>query len=368
VRGIRQRRTPVTRITPPTPEDETQSAQRTRREFELLLSAFFAHSAFFFPKLDVHLRVRNVIRIVVSATLLTLIAWRVDWSDVADKFARLRVDLWLAAVGLYVLATIVSARRWQVYARDLGFEQTLPQYCAFSFIGMFFSLALPTLVGGDVMRVWYLNNDSGRKWPAIASVFLERVNGLLILIATACVGVLIAPIELPTWVIVSVWSVAGAAVLGLACVPIMRTWSWLSDEQREQLAEFVRSLRSPATLIEASSLSILVQAIAVLLVWCLGIGLGLDVPIAYYFVLVPMVSLLMLLPISLNGMGVREGATVLFLMPLGIDETSALTLAFLWFTTGVAVSLMGGMIYLFGDQLQISDCSERPESTLKSAI
>jgi uncharacterized membrane protein YbhN (UPF0104 family) len=62
-----------------------------------------------------------------------------------------------------------------------------------------------------------------------------------------------------------------------------------------------------------------------------------------------MVSLLMLLPISVNGMGVREGGMVLFLLPLGVDESSAVTLAFLWFATGVAVSLMGGVVYLCQD-------------------
>ena len=158
---------------------------------------------------DVEWRVRKYIRIVVSALLLTLIAWRVDWSEVNQKFAHLRVELWFAAVGLYLLATIASARRWQLYARDMGFEQTLPQYCAYSLVGMFFSLLLPTLIGGDVIRVWYLNGDSGRKWSAIASVFLERVNGLLILIATACVGVLLSPVELPAWIVVSVLSIAG---------------------------------------------------------------------------------------------------------------------------------------------------------------
>jgi glycosyltransferase 2 family protein len=91
-----------------------------------------------------------------------------------------------------------------------------------------------------------------------------------------------------------------------------------------------------------------------LIMWCLGIGLELNVPIAYYCVLVPMVSLLMLLPVSVNGMGVREGGTVLFLMPLGVDESAALTLAFLWFTTSVAVSLMGGVVYLFGAYPEIS--------------
>jgi glycosyltransferase 2 family protein len=297
--------------------------------------------------------VRKYIRVFVSAVLLTLIAWRTDWSEVGTQFAKLRVEMWFAAVGLYVIAQIASARRWQLFARELGFEQTLPQYCVYSFIGMFFSLLLPTLVGGDVMRVWYLNGQSGRKWPAIASVFLERVNGLLILIATACVGVLISPVELPTWIVASVWSIAVCAVVGLASLPILKRWRRLSAERREQLGMLLDLLKSPRLLLEPTIMSVVVQVMAVLILWCLGMGLGLDVPIAYYFVLVPLVSLLMLLPVSLNGMGVREGGTVLMLLPLGVDESAGLTLAFLWFTTGVAVSVMGGVVYLVGSSTAV---------------
>ncbi len=122
----------------------------------------------------------------------------------------------------------------------------------------------------------------------------------------------------------------------------------MPGERRQQLRLLCELTRAPKTLIEATFLSILVQTCGVLILWLLGTGLGLDVPLAYYCVLVPMVSLLMLLPISLNGMGVREGGTVLLLLPLGVAESAALTLAFLWFITGVAVSLLGGVVYLGG--------------------
>jgi uncharacterized membrane protein YbhN (UPF0104 family) len=292
--------------------------------------------------------VRKYVRIAVSALLLSLIAWRTNWSEVGDKFAHLRFDLWFAAVGLYLLAQIASARRWQLFAKELRFEHTLPQYCAYSFIGLFFSLFLPTLVGGDVMRVWYLNGQSGRKWAAAASVILERINGLLILIATACVGVLISPVDLPWWIVGSVWGIAACACVGLVSTPILQRWQTLSLDWRRQLQMFLDLLCFPKLLVESSVMSILVQIAGVLILWCLGIGLGLDVPLAYYCVLVPMVTLLMLLPISVNGMGVREGGTVLFLAPLGVGESAALTLAFLWFATGIAVSLVGGVVYLFG--------------------
>jgi hypothetical protein len=280
--------------------------------------------------------------------LLTFIAWRTNWSDVAQRCANLDVQLWLAAVGFYMLALIASARRWQLYAKELGFEHSLPRYCAYSFIGMFFGLVLPTVLGGDVMRVWYLTGQSGRKWAALASVFLERVSGLFVLIATACVGVLIAPVELPWWIVASVWGTALCAGLGFASVPILKSWQSLPIERRQQLQMFLDLLQRPKTLIESGVLSVLVQIAGVLMLWCLGAGLGLDVPVAYYCVMGPMVSLLMMLPISVNGMGVREGGTVLFLLPLGIDESAALTLAFLWFTPSIAMSLVGGVVYLCG--------------------
>jgi uncharacterized membrane protein YbhN (UPF0104 family) len=104
----------------------------------------------------------------------------------------------------------------------------------------------------------------------------------------------------------------------------------------------------PRILLRATVTSIVVQGFGVLAVWCLGLSLGLDVPIAYYCILGPMVSLLTLLPISVNGVGVREFGTYLFLAAVGVDESTSNTLAFLWFAAIVAVSLMGGAVYLSG--------------------
>ena len=97
------------------------------------------------------------------------------------------------------------------------------------------------------------------------------------------------------------------------------------------------------------ALSVLVQGAGVVTVWLIGRALGLPVPLLYYGILVPLVALLTMLPVSLNGMGVREGGMVLFLTPLGISSATALSLAFLWFSVFVAGSLFGAGIYLFGN-------------------
>jgi glycosyltransferase 2 family protein len=291
--------------------------------------------------------VSKYIRIGVSALLLIVIAWRTNWSDVGARFANLNVEMWFLALALFTAAQFASARRWQLFARKLHFEHSLRQYTAYYFIGLYFNLILPTTVGGDVMRVWYLSGPSRRKWPALASVFLERLNGLVILIGAACLGALLSPVALPWWVAWSVWGSAGAALLGLALVPMLRHWERLPLQRRQQLQTLLELMGSPGILVEATFLSILVQAAGALILWSLGRGLGLDVPIAYYCIVGPMVTLLMMLPLSVNGMGVREGGMVLFLMPLGVDEATALSLAFLWFAVAAAVSLVGGVVYSF---------------------
>jgi len=292
--------------------------------------------------------VNKFLRIGISVALLGIIAWRMNWADMADKFAELRIEFWLAAVGVLVVGQVLSARRWQLFAQELRFERSLMQYTAYYFIGMYFNLSLPSSVGGDVVRVFYLNNHSGRKWAAFASVALERLNGLSVLIAVACIGVLVAPMPLPSWILISVWSVAGCAVLGLASLPIVKQWKNLALHRRQQLETLFTLMRIPHVTIWATVMSILVQVLGVVAVWLIGLSLGLEIPFTYCCILSPMVSLLTLLPISFNGMGLRELGTVVFLAPLGIGETTATTLAVLWFAVTAAVSLMGGMIYMLG--------------------
>ncbi len=290
----------------------------------------------------------KLLRLAVSVALLTWIGWRTNWSDVSRAFSNLRVEWWLAALGLLLVCQVASARRWQLFARALRFERSVKQLSAFYLIGMYFNLLLPTSVGGDVVRVWYLDAGSGRRLAAFASVFLERLNGLLLLIFVACVGVVCSPVPLPLWISAAVWGIAVCAALGLSSLPLLSRWRLLPAKRQEQMRSFVQILKEPRALAEATLLSLFVQVSNIVVVWLISQALGLDVAFSYFWVLVPMVTLLTLLPISVNGMGVREGGTALFLAPLGVPESGSVTLSFLWFAVFLAVSVMGSFVYLFG--------------------
>src|SRR5205814_2961897 len=108
------------------------------------------------------------------------------------------------------------------------------------------------------------------------------------------------------------------------------------------------ALRSPRVLALSTLSSLFVQAANVLLVWLVGLAIGAEIPWTYYWILVPMVSLLTLVPISVGGVGVRENAIPYFLAPLGIGDAVAVPLALLWFAVFAVTSLAGGVVYLFG--------------------
>lgn len=287
------------------------------------------------------------LRVLVSGMLLAVLVWSTDWRQVGDVFGHIQPRYWLSAVALYVVTQIVSAWRWQILAQPLGFDQPLRHYCSFYFIGMFFNLILPTSMGGDVIRAWYLDGKSGRRLNAFLSVFLDRFSGLLMLLILAAAASAFSPIDLPSWVVLSVGLMLTAALAGLAALPFAARWPILGRRVARFSNEVRRAFRhvlKPLPVV----LSLVVQSANVILVWLVGLAVSAAVPGSYYWIVVPMVTLLTLLPVSINGMGVREGAMILFLTPLNIPAGTAVSLAFLWFSVFTTASVFGGVIYLFG--------------------
>ena len=113
--------------------------------------------------------VKKYLRIAGCLALAGFVAWRLDWGRFGAAFARLDLTLWLLGVGRLRRAQVVSSVRWRLLARALGFDGSTLRYVGYYFVGMFFNLALPTSVGGDVVRAWYLANCEERARAAGAA-------------------------------------------------------------------------------------------------------------------------------------------------------------------------------------------------------
>jgi glycosyltransferase 2 family protein len=298
------------------------------------------------PGVVLRVALSRYFRLAVSALLLGWIAWKTDWQELGKVFAQLRLELWLAAVALFAVCQTISSVRWRIMARQLGFQQSLGQFINLYFVGTYFNLLLPTSVGGDVVRVWYLNNGSGRRLAALLAVFLDRLSGLLVLLAMACLAVLLSPVHLERWIPWSVLGMTASAVCCVALLPVVARWLPRGHLYVGQIKAALAVLRKPRLFVETTFLSGLVQAGNVVLVWLIGLSLGAQVPGSFYWIMAPMVALLTMLPVSVNGMGVREQSTVLLLAPLGVSQEIALSLALLTFAASAANSLLGGIVYL----------------------
>lgn len=320
---------------------------------------------------------KSIFRVAVTTVLLGLLAYRIDWSQLARDLAGSHIQLWFLAILVYLLSQVASSIRWRWLAAPLGFHQPLRKFLGYYFIGMVFNMLLPTGVGGDVVRAFYLDAKSGRRLAAFLSVLADRGSGLVVLLALACFGVLLYPHPLDPRIAAIVWITASLALAGLGFVAVIallkprsvRRWDdkYVPSHQRKGLKSKWKHLRArlraitlslahaftlylhrPGLLIGTTFLSVIVQAANVLLVWLIGQALEVPAPAAYYWILVPMVSLAVMIPVDINGAAIRPYATAALLAPLGVSSEKATALAFMWLGAVVVASLTGLPFYLFG--------------------
>jgi uncharacterized protein (TIRG00374 family) len=311
--------------------------------------------------------VKKYARLFISVAILAILVWRQrdKWDEIRTAFVQLNLSLWLLAVGMYVAIQLVSSVRWRMLGRVQGYDAPMGMYIAYYYIGMFFNLVLPTGIGGDVVRVWYLANREGtgpregRRMAALVSVLAERVNGILVLILLACVAVIFSPTALPPWISGTVAAIGALAVAGLISLPILN-WlfhkyprvghhRWLSPVRR-LLSGSLAYRGHPGVLFVVTALSVFVQVGNVVVWWLVGEALHLEVSPWYYGVLVPLVSLVATFVPTISGLGAREAATVVLLAPapFNVPEANAMTLSLLAFLATVVSSLGGLFFYLFG--------------------
>jgi glycosyltransferase 2 family protein len=313
-------------------------------------------------------------RLILGAAFLGLVAYRTDWNHVKEAFEGLDVRFWLAALFLQLGTQIISTWRWRMFALSSGLGGTFRNYLSFYFVGMFFNLILPTSVGGDVVRGWYLTHRDGsghgRRMPAFLSVLADRISGVILLVLVACVAAIFCPVKLPPMIVAIVTAVGASAAAGVLGLPVLRR---LLHSRRFAAHRFERLRRIadggmaymcnvPLTL-KTTLLSLVVQVNSVIIMALIGVGLGLEVPALYYGILMPLVTLLTLLPVSVNGVGLREWSTIQLLEPIHVDSAKAITLAFLLFAAQTVAGLVGLIPYLAGGLQRFDAAAAAKEST-----
>ena len=291
--------------------------------------------------------------------MLALLLSRIHLSSLLPKDQAAAVP-WLAAglvvwLGAIILATI----RWQRVLAALEMPAELPPLLSHSFAGMFVANFLPSTIGGDVLRVSRLAAANGQAPASFASVVLERLTGFFVLPMITLVAFATHPDLLQLGnasrvaLLLSLGTlVALAVILVLAANP--RIGKRLADNQN--WLRFVgavhlgvdRIRRHPAAVAGVLVTAVAYQLTVVLAAWIATQALGIDLGWAPVMAFIPVVAMAQVLPISVNGLGLREGALVLLLQPLGVPTAQAVALGLLLYGMNLVVSLLGAPAFAVG--------------------
>jgi uncharacterized membrane protein YbhN (UPF0104 family) len=296
--------------------------------------------------------------LVVTGLAVAYLAWKIDLGETAHVLANASPGWWLLSLGIWVLSVWPLAWRWRRLLAASGVHERLGWLVRTTFVSYSAAQVLPTSLGGDASRIYETTRrHPGFRGPVAGTVLLERALGGAATLLLAAVGFALAVghysvggyvwVEL-AFVVLSV--VAAFVLFSTRLHPVLH---WLRPLLRRlRLEGVMRDVylalhayrRRLGLLAGVFALTVAVQAVRVLAIWSAGKAVGVDLSPRPYYVMGPLLFLVMLVPFTINGLAVRESFFVSFLGALGVSADQAFSAGFLFFVVTVATALPGAVI------------------------
>lgn len=267
---------------------------------------------------------------------------------------------WLLAAGTLMLASnLLGAFQWSRLLRAVEIRIPLWKVCAYYHVGLFFNNFLPANIGGDIARVVDASRYSHTRAAALATVVMDRALGTLALAGLALVTTVPAIGEFHL-------SMAYLALVGFFGASLTLVWALLQPRflalvervlasvglgrlkpHLDELAANLAGFRGrPLLLLEVFAIALVVQVMRIGVHTLVARAFGLHIALTYFFLFVPLLAVIVSLPISFNGIGVREGAGIVLFGWVGVSRTAAFSLQFTTYLVAVAVSMLGAVVFL----------------------
>lgn len=301
---------------------------------------------------------RVAVTLLVTGLAVAYILWRIDLGRTGHVLAHAHVAWWLVACAIWLAAFWPLAWRWQRLLAARGLHERFGWLLRTSFVALAAAQVLPTSLGGDASRIYETSRRRpGSLGPVAGTVLLERALGAAATLVLAAIGFALAvgrySIGGYLWVELAflVLAVAGAFVLFSTRLhpllhslrPLLRPLRIEAPLRETYLA--LHSYRAEWPLLGGMfALTLVVQAGRVLAIWCSGKAVGVDLSPRPYYVMGPLLFLVMLIPFTVNGLAVRESFFISFLGGLGVSHDRAFSTGFLLFLVTVVVALPGAAI------------------------
>lgn len=292
------------------------------------------------------------IKIALSLAVLAAIFLLLPWADVRAAVARLSPVVWFGVLAGFLVGHRLGVVKWRRLINagraSLHSADAVRCYAA----GLFANLCLPSIVGGDVLRAALATRATGRPEATVLGSVADRVIDIIGLALLLAAGGFLTRDLLPDLgsTLVGVAMLVGILVAIIAAPFVLRTpiRRWPKKLRRPVgrglvALRYLSRDRSTAALALAISLSM--QSGFVLLNWWIGRSLGIDVPVSAWFFVWPLAKLAGLMPVGVNGLGVRDATLGALLVPLGVPMAAGVVTSLVWQSVLIAGGLLGGLYW-----------------------
>ncbi len=304
-------------------------------------------------------KIWTFLRIFVGLGLLVFVLWRFDLNKILHNIRGMDIRYLLYALIPYLCFIIIAAWRWQVLLVHKNFKIPFPQTIVIFFISLFFNNLLPTTVGGDVMRVVYSMKE--KKADALGIVLADRILGFIGLFVFALASVLYLLIFKDRGEFLSMM-IIGLVVLILISYILFsgRGYSLFSPVIEGikifHLGDRLNRLHKTMTdfggawgvIILCIAQSVIIQVLLAISPFLILKSMHIqNISLLPFFIYVPIINVISMIPISLNGLGVRENTYVLLFSRIGLPGAISITMSLVSFFLTFLYSLVGGIAFIF---------------------
>jgi uncharacterized protein (TIRG00374 family) len=303
------------------------------------------------------------IQVLVSGAVIAYLVWRIDLGQTGDLLADSKPGYVLGAFSIFLATTWVMAWRWQLLLAAKGMHEPLGWLTRLYFVAYAAGQILPTAIGGDAVRIIeHARRRPEAKANAAAAVLMERVIGAAGVLIVVAIGIAIAAGRYENVRALVFLEVVFVAITALILVTLFSRG--LGRHLEERVFPLGRRLRlegpvsslyramheyrdAPRPLFFVLGVTMAVQFVRIVAIWLCGEAVGVDVSPLVYFILGPLLFLIQMVPVTLNGLGVREVFFVEFLTRFDVSEPAALATGVLFYAVTITVALPGAFILLW---------------------
>ena len=296
-----------------------------------------------------------MLRLAISVGIFVYLFAILDWRQAVATLRHARHGFVYFPPVILLLGLFIAALRFQLLAGGLGLRLALLESYLYYLIGNFYNVVLPGVIGGDAVRVGVCVDRKGAPLAVVAvTILTERFLGALGLLITGPLAMMLLERDLRQQLVSTItgslgsgsWLAAGG-VLGVLCLAaFLRIRARASSRSRSHLSRVIANLSQLPrfTILAGLFLSVGFQIPDAFSSFLLAKALRIDLPLLVFFAIHPVVYFATSVPVSLGGLGVREGVLVLLLSSLGVSASEAILLALLIYANRVVVSSVGGFV------------------------